>query len=395
MIANIFGEPLERIDSEAFLAALNAMSVETGRLDFKRHDVNREDVAWTAAAMANSDGGIIAIGFVDPKGGRLQSSGSIDISNSALTAWYAAIHARVHPPMSFEVRGYAAPSRTEFLIIRIQPNQYAPHEFVANNRERDFPVRRGSTTGRLTLAEINALLARRAGSPPQSWLAHDPPQFPVRPGLSAARFFGVCFTSYTAMPARRVLSQNDTLAFGRIITTVVGSKLSPALQPLTLREGEGYFDVNPKSESQGRVILNFGLPTRIIHIRADGEVTVRFHVAQEPENYFYELLKILLIGHLTASEVFNYLRIGPRGSGAVGVFLGEGRRQTTPFLPAQFEDRFDVDFSTQTFAETFAPTVMLCLREEAGPPDEEAVLGALDDTYRKYLGATDLRKYWR
>ena len=118
MITNVFGDALERIDPRAFLAALEVMSVETGRLEFKQHDVSREDVAKTVAAMANADGGIIAIGFFDPKktNGDIRSSGTINISNDALTGWFSAVHARVHPPMNLEARGYEVPGGPTFLF---------------------------------------------------------------------------------------------------------------------------------------------------------------------------------------------------------------------------------------------------------------------------------------
>ena len=395
MITNVFGDPLERISADAFFAALKSMSVETGRLDFKSHEVSHEQVARAAAALANAGGGIIAIGFHDPKetGSELKlSGGSLDISNNGLTAWYAAIHARVNPPMTFNARGYELPNKARFLIIRVTPNSYAPHEFIARDGKRAMPVRRGSGTDQLTLAEIEALFVRRGGSSPRSWLADRPPMFPIRPGLRSAKFFGSCFTPCVAPPTRRVLSKDDTLAFGQIITAVVGHKLSPPLQPVTLVEGDGYFDVNPKPPGSGG--FNFGLPQRLIHIRADGEVTVRYDVVDEPENHYAEWLKTLLIGHLTTSDVFNYLRVGPRASVAVGLALGPGRSETTPHLPQQFEDRFDVDFSVQTFAEAYTPTVMLCLREDAGPPDERAVMKTLNDTHTQYLGAADLRSFW-
>ena len=401
MIANVFGEPLERITPESFLAALKSMSVETGRLDFKRHDVSREQVARAAAAMANADGGILAIGFTDPadaEGVLVPSGGVVDISNDSLTGWYSAIHARVHPPMSLEIRGYELPDHVQFLIIRISTNHYAPHELVARDGERSLPVRRGSTTSRLTLAEINALIAQRNGSPPKSWLAGKQPLFPIRPGLQDAKFFGVRFTPAAAMRERRILSRNDTLAIGQIITAVVGHNLSPALQPVSSREWEGYFDINPRRPAPaGGFMFDFSLPTRVIHVRADGEVTVVVKIANEPiaYNYFDEWLKVLLAAHLTAHEVFHYLRVGPRGGVEVGISLAATRLQTTPIMPAQYEDWFAIDFSDQTFADAFTRTVMLCLREDAGPPDEGAVAHTLNETYATYLNDVDLLAYWR
>ena len=195
------------------------------------------------------------------------------------------------------------------------------------------------------------------------------------------------------MVERRVINRDDSFAFSNIYLTTVSKHLSPMLSPLTLPDGEGYFDVNPREVVDGDVRDDFGKPKRIIYIQADGQVTVRVDDMGTADLDAW--LTFLLLGHFVADQVFQHLRRGPRGRVEIALALGQNRAMTTPRLPTRFEDYVRVDYSAQTFAETFTPSVMQCLRYEAGPPDEDAVTHALNKTFKKYFGDTDFLTYWR
>lgn len=99
---------------------------ETQRLDFRRLAIRRPKVAHLACAFANANGGIIVIGFDDPKPGvEIVPSDTIDISDKEITALAAAINARVYPPLPMEIHGYRSAVGT-FLILRVARSEVAP-----------------------------------------------------------------------------------------------------------------------------------------------------------------------------------------------------------------------------------------------------------------------------
>jgi hypothetical protein len=71
--------------------------------------------------------------------------------------------------MPLEIHGYESDDATEsFLVLRIGRSEVAPHEYTVPDQKPNLPVRRGSTTDQLRLAEIDALQGRGSGASAES-----------------------------------------------------------------------------------------------------------------------------------------------------------------------------------------------------------------------------------
>lgn len=162
---NIYKDALELFTFDEAFAALDSLSQEGQRLEFKRPS-GGYDYAWPACAFANAAGGIVAVGFEDPKAGPLRfSADAPEIGDRAETALISAIVARIQPPPPIEIKGFQSDDASRrFIVIRVSQSNYGPHEYIVSDQGYSLPVRRGKKIGSLTLAEIQLIKDRNVGA---------------------------------------------------------------------------------------------------------------------------------------------------------------------------------------------------------------------------------------
>jgi hypothetical protein len=223
-IKNIYADGLEAFTFDEMLVALQAISQETQRLDFKRLNVGRPALAHLCCAFANADGGIIAIGFDDPVAGKpVALLDLVDISDTAKTALAAAINARAQPPLPIELFGYSSSDGQSFLVIRVDQSETAPHEYIGNDFS-NLPVRRDTQTGTLRLSEIDALRARSDSSPEDSPLGQKQPViFIGQHSTTADISIGIRITPAFYSRDRLILDTDDNQELADIVNRSRGT----------------------------------------------------------------------------------------------------------------------------------------------------------------------------
>ena len=141
------------------LDSISGVGDETGRLELKRELTDRPKIAHLVCALANADGGIIAIGVDQPtKTAPLKVYGQIDTSDSARASLIAGINARIYPPPPLEIYAYHN-AASSFIVLRVGPVWW-PLMSTSQATITICPVKRANLTGRLTLGEIDALRSR-------------------------------------------------------------------------------------------------------------------------------------------------------------------------------------------------------------------------------------------
>ena len=169
---------------ESIYDAFRDVGSERLRLEFKEN-LDAEELARQAVAMANGDGGIVICGFKDPVEGAplTPSDFLLAVDEPARRRLMSKIQSKVYPSVPIDCAGYTAADGTHrLLLMRVEPSDVAPHERL-NDRGR-FIVRRGTETTGMTLRELELLIRDRDRQPPRR--SSDPNDY----GLEAARAGG-------------------------------------------------------------------------------------------------------------------------------------------------------------------------------------------------------------
>lgn len=398
MPKNVYDDPLEAFTYQEMLDSLAGIGDETGRLELKREMIARSKIAHIACSMANADGGIIAIGIQEaaPPSTPFGVHGKLDIGDHVKVGLVSAINARLYPPIGLDIQGYeSADGLTSFLVLRVSPSGIAPHEYTPSDETHNLPVRRGSATEHLRLAEIEALQARNRGGPTKSPLG-DQRYRKVslrRDGIEPDFIFGIQLWPESYRETRRVMDVDDDHLCYQINHETQGTNadLHEPLDEETMLDGI-WFRTRVASTTD-----EFGHspePDQQLEIDSDGTITVRFK--QNTKDWWSQLLTVLATGYVAAQEIYFAFGIAPRARARVLYYLRPGADGHTYPFPQNYEDNFTIDLASQPFSDAFLPTVMRMLRasnqNSQRVPVRNKILQAFIDNYLPI--ADELQRRW-
>jgi hypothetical protein len=359
---NIYEDRLETFTFQEMLDGLVGIGVETGRLELKRERVATHKLAYIACSMANAGGGMIAIGLNEPgKDGGLRVEGVVDISDGSNLGLLAGINARVYPPLPLDIHGYENVDRSaSILVLRVARSTMAPHEYTGTDEKHNLPVRRGTMTDHLRLAEIDALRTSRAIGPADSPLGQK--QFSQislqHEGVNPDFIFGMIIEPTFYHATRRIMDVDDDRLCAKIAALTKGddSSLHGDLELGTLIDGVWLHSAEKTQQDaiQGRIPR----PDQQIEIESDGTIRVRF--LQHNGNLFDQFFAVLAVGYIFAQEIFYAFGIAPEAQVYVIHRLSASAREAK--IAQNYEDGFTIDLATQQFADAFLATTMRMLR---------------------------------
>lgn len=400
---NPYTQPLESFNFEEMIEALDAISGETERLDFKEAMIPRTELAYRACAFANAEGGLIVIGIKDPVEGQpLEFSSSPPATDDKERLRVAAqINTRTHPALPLDIMGYHSDDYTKaVLVIRVRLSMTAPHEYTGGPELHNLPVRRGTATGRLSLGEIEVLRLRRTGTTNESPLRlKRNPYFSIQPGHYQDGFVGLSVVPADYAEKRRIMDIGDDHLCLDICEATAGTKDQihgemqlrglPDSNLLTLKNWTRREDARSLTGAQ----QYYEGPPEQMEIFSDGDIVIR--ASQKQGDASRQFMHVLLWGYAAAQEVFYNFGLRPGARFHVIARFDDRRFEgVTPATDA-YEDRFDVDLATQKFSEAFLDTVIRLHRAGDGSADRDVLRGILDEYSDQVLALGDaLRPRW-
>lgn len=400
MTKNVYEDPLESFDYQEMLDSLAGIGVETGRLELKRQMIPRSKIAYIACSMANVDGGIIAIGIQEPTASTTFAvHGTVDTSDSFKAGLASAINGRIYPPIPFTIHGYQSGDQSQsFLVLRVSPSEIAPHEYIPSDDQYNLPIRRGSTTGQLRLAEINALQARQSGEPLKSPLGDQYVRRVIlrKDSINPTLFFGIQLWPTIYQEHRRIMDVDDDRLCYQIATETRGTNgnLHEELSETTTTDGIWF---HTRVWTQGDFSGGGAVPhpDQQLEIDSDGTITLRFK--ESAGDRWLQWFAALATGYVAAQEIYFAFGISPQTKAHVVHYLSAGSERSTFPFPQDYEDTFELNLATQPFSDAFLPTVMRMLRASNQNPRRASVrndilqplvasnLPIADDLQRRWL----------
>ena len=159
-VADPFFDSVEKLTYESIYETFRDVGSERLRLEFKE-TLDPEELARQAVAMANGEGGIVIVGFADPKDDvALQKRDFVgDIDEPGRRRLMSKIQSKVYPSVPIECAGYTSKNGDRLLLMRVEASDVAPHERISDRGR--FIVRRGTETTGMTLRELELLILRR------------------------------------------------------------------------------------------------------------------------------------------------------------------------------------------------------------------------------------------
>ena len=352
---NPYTQPLESFTFDEMVEALDAISTETGRLDFKEQMIPKTELAYRACAFANADGGLIIIGIHDPEEGKpLEFGAPAATDDKERLRVMASINSRVYPALPLDVMGY----RTEdgaraILVIRIGFSVAAPHEYTGGGNH-NLPVRRGTSTDRLRLAEIHILQLRRTGETTESpiWRKMQPYVNiqPMRDG-----YIGISFTPAAYMTRRRIMDANDDILIADLSEETRG-RYDRFHGEMTLKALPDSIHLRSKWGKPAVATTDYVPPADEMEIFSDGDIIIRH--AQNDRDARWQFKETLLLGYTVAQTVYYHFALRPEVRVHVIARFDERREQASMPLTDAYEDYFDIDLARDTFADAFLDTAM-------------------------------------
>jgi hypothetical protein len=359
---NIYEDQLEAFSFQEMLDGLAGVGVETGRLELKRERISTHKTAYIACSMANADGGIIALGLEEPNGtDPLRVHPGLDVSDRTKAALISGINARVYPPIPIDIHGYQNEDRSQsFLVLRIGRSDLAPHEYTGSDEAHNLPVRRGTTTDHLRLAEIDGLRASRSELQ-ESPLGLDSSFrriYLASEGMNPDCIFGMTIHPVFYHSVRRVMDVEDDQLCNGVAEETRGTdeSLHEKLQLDTLIDGDWLH--TPERTQADAIGGRIPQPEHQLEIRSDGSIAVRFF--QREGNLFHQLFAVLAIGYVAAQEIFYAFDLSPQAR--IHLVLRLSAAAQEQHVAQSFEDYFPADLATQPFADAFLGTTTLILR---------------------------------
>lgn len=391
----------EMLTYESIYDAFRDVGSERLRLEFKEN-LDAEELARQAVAMANGDGGIVICGFKDPvEGARLTPSDFLlAVDEPARRRLMSKIQSKVYPSVPIDCAGYTAADGTHrLLLMRVEPSDVAPHERL-NDRGR-FIVRRGTETTGMTLRELELLIRDRDRQPPQ-W-SSDPNDY----GLEAARAGGSRglvsfqrdvpekFIGATVHPEddarNEPLSRSRQKEIERFVRRL--DALNAAV-PQTYTDGV-LFERDKTPPENAVTVDQFGLTrwARVAYVGADGSAEIRLQV--ESTDYRSALIRVLCTIYALGSQLLLAIGVGPRAYGSVILHRGNPS-DSAPHQPSGGEYPYSVNFATDSVEQMIRVPVMYALRS-AGILTDPGETDALASEYWQYAYSElgDLRAAWQ
>lgn len=169
-LEQLFGAPLGEVSHEQVAALVTNATPETYDLDFKaemygRSDAGKRALAVDVAAMANTAGGMIAVGIAEDTQARAASAPGVALDDEEIARVRNIVASHVSPFMTFDVWPVEDPQREGygFILIAVPRSPLRPHAVLVNDSLR-YPRRNGSTTAYLSEPEVaDAYRARFTG----------------------------------------------------------------------------------------------------------------------------------------------------------------------------------------------------------------------------------------
>ena len=388
-----FFDPLDRLSYESIYEAFRNVGSETQRLEFKQ-DLNPEELARQAVAMANGSGGIIIAGFKDPvEGQELVPVAFPDpVDEPARRGLLSRIQSRVYPSLPIDCGGYTSTDGSfRLLLLRVERSEAAPHELI-NDRGR-FIVRRGTEISGMTLRELENLI-RHPGSG-----AHDleSARAPRHGMIAFDRSGQESFVGATLFPETDAydepLSRSRQYAIERIVRDIESlNAASPETYP------EGILFAVSANPPEGAVVLDdFALRrwARRAYVSSNGRAEIRrpLHSA----NYEGAIVATLCDIYALGSQLLLALGLGPRATGSI-IYHGVATKAGEPLELRTGDFRYDVNFSTDSVADMARRPLMFALRAAGTLTDPGYIDPLVSERWRYSYSAKikdDLRLRWQ
>jgi len=398
---NPYTQPLESFSFDEMSDALDAISAETNQLDFKEMMIPKNELAYRACSFANAEGGLIVVGIKDPVEG--QSLAFADsppaTGDKERMRVVASVNSRVHPALPMDVMGYQSVDGTKaVLVLRIRRSVIAPHEYTGGSEKHNLPVRRGTSTGRLGLSEIAILQMRRedASKSPIEQKRH--PYFGIQPAGAKDAYVGLSISPKIYSPTRRVMDVVDDHLCMTIEaeTRAVANAIHGEMDIMSLPDSNVLMQKGWQPHT-GSIMMPEGHqylgPNEQIEFFSDGDIVIRR--VQSDDDATKQVIHMLLWGYATAQEVFFAFGLAPEAR--FRVICRFDKRRFGGVSPATdaYEDSFEVNLSTQGFAEAFLETMIRFRRASNGSAERNAILEVLQSYSDVTLSLGDaLRPRW-
>lgn len=387
----IFQSDLSSLSYEELVENLEAISDETERLEIKQELSDKNRIANTACALANTFGGLIVIGFLDPE----RSSGSIipslrplDTSSRAVNGLISSIQAKTYPSVRCEGYGVrSADGEHGAIVLRVHEAEFGPHEYIGGGEFRNLVVRRQRENAPMPLSHLVSLQQKSQGSQsasPIPLVARQYPLVQIRPFNAGddEYFFGALVRPEQYPSVRRILRRRDEEELCRIVRLQC-----PRLNRMseqTLVDGL-LFDAQTFESNKDKT-------DQRLHIRVDGEVTLRMEQNIKDHPYFSEIVFLGNV-YLLGSRVFHYLNVPPRAR----VNLAFKCAETVPALPSRYEDVLLVDFSRTSVNDFIRDAMLIAGRAAKCALNDDQISDTINRIWSQEFGGMnpgDLRNLW-
>jgi hypothetical protein len=398
-----YREALEFFTFSELVDALEAISDETLRLEFKEVIIPKTQLAHLACAFANAEGGIIVIGIKDPAryGVPFEFEPLAQVDDSARLRLLGQINSRVYPPIpSLEAQGYKSHDGDKsILLIRIPRSDVTPHECRCGEGP-NLPVRRGTSIDKLSLGEIELLQLRRINSVTESPLRQRRMSL-VQTGPASGRglWVGLSVVPAVYLRKRRIMDHADDLFCCDCVEQTRGpdSEIHGEFQMVGSPDTNYFFTKDWKRPEVAMATSGYGPdysgPPQSMEIYSDGEIVIRLGLAEEDP--FKRFVYTLLMGYAVAQDVFYRFGISPEARVHVYASFGDHRNSGVGPVPDLYEDWFELNLAVDSFADGFLDTAMRLNRAADRSADRSIIRGILEDYSREVLPRGDrLRENW-
>jgi hypothetical protein len=301
---------------------------ETHVVELKREWPSGRDLAHDCCSFANGFGGVVLVGYEDPKHGKKPFPG-VDGSSAKMDALMSSIQSLTSPAVHCYMRSFEGPNGHVVVAISVPRTENGPHEYIGGDKP-NLPVRRGKSNKSLSLSEIVAL-QRRTSMRPALPLEDGYPIISIN--MLSGTFWGVEFQPEEWPETPFVFHHDDDLAVQNLWRSY-DWKPVPKLWlngiELAVAEAE---------------------PSIGAAVQTNGMVAVKWSTAHRQWMWFVGMLEQ---AYDFASMVFHHLKIAPRAVMYVrwGV-KEEDAEQRFPFPPSgQLSLR--VDFSRTKVADVLS-----------------------------------------
>jgi Putative DNA-binding domain len=394
MVKNPYTQPLESFTFGDMVTALDAISAETGRLDFKEVMIPKTELAYRACAFANADGGLIIVGIKDPVEGKpLEFGPPPETDDKERLRVTASINSRVYPALPLEVMGYRSQDGTRaLLVIRIGFSVVAPHEYTGGDN-LNLPVRRGASTDRLRLAEIHILQLRRTEDRTESpiWRKMQP-HVNILPMLG--RYIGIALSPRTYSGRRRIMDAIDDILIADLVEETRGrnDRFHGEMTPKGLPDSI-YLRTKSREPHTGAIaITEYVPPADEMEIFSDGDIIIRH--SQNDRDARWQFYETLLLGYTFAQEIYYHFALRPEVRVHVIARFDERREKASMPLTDAYEDYFDIDLARDTFADAFLDTAMRLHRASNLSSTRDEMRGTLQAYSDGFPLGDELRPRW-